>query len=291
MKIIRTDFNKITIEDDLTIAIGNFDGLHVGHNLLIEEVLKYKDTKASILTFSPHAQVYFKGPDFKILTTDDDKIEIGEKYNLDYFIIVNFTKEFSSLNQDEFISFLKHINVKRIVLGKDAKFAKKGSVDKNILRDYFDVVVVEDYNDNSTRVSSTYIKKLLSKGNIEEANKYLARNYKINGIVTHGNKVGTKLGFPTANIKYNNYFLPKDGVYFVKIDKHYGICNIGNNPSINYSKTKRLEVYIFDFKQNIYNKEISIEFIKYMRSEIKFNSKEELINQLKIDEELARSMI
>lgn len=291
MHIIKENYNNINIKEPLTIAIGNFDGLHLGHKALINEVLKFQDTKSAVLTFSPHTLQYFKVKDFKILTTDTDKLRKSAKFNLDYFIFVNFNQDFASLDEITFVQFLQAINVKRIVLGSDAKFGKGGSINKNVLKNHFEVIEINDLIIDQKRISSTYIKTLLQAGNIELANKYLNENYQIIGTVTHGNKVGTKLGFPTANVLYNNYFLPKNGVYFVKVYDHYGICNIGNNPSINYSPNKRLEVHIFDYKNDLYGETIQIEFIKYLRDEKKFNTKEELINQLKLDEKIARSMI
>jgi riboflavin kinase/FMN adenylyltransferase len=146
---------------------------------------------------------------------------------------------------------------------------------------------VKKYIYDGVRVSTTYIRELLDSGNIKEANKLLGRNYSISGNVEYGNQKGRLIGFPTANIDYKNYFLPRGGVYKVTVEingiLYKGICNIGNNPTINYSLVKKLEVHIIDLNENIYGKNVRINFIDRIRDEMKFSSANELIDQLNKD--------
>lgn len=295
MKIISTTYNKITNTEPITLTMGNFDGLHLGHQQLIERVLSYRDTKHAILTFDPHPSSVLRKQPFRTLTQKNDKIELFSRFELDYAFIIKFDMEFSKLTIDEFIAFLKKLSVKRMVIGRDARFAYRGEGTIQDLKKHFMVDIVDDMLYNHTRVSTTYIKDFIATGDLSSARKLLNRHYHIKGKVVHGNKVGHKLGFPTANVDYGNYFLPKTGVYYVRVrldEKwHHGMANIGNNPTLNYSIDKRLEIYILDFNQEIYGKEIEIAFFHYMRQEMKFKDKKELIDQLKKDELAVRKLI
>jgi riboflavin kinase / FMN adenylyltransferase len=294
MKIISSQFHLIQNSEPLTITMGNFDGLHLGHQQLIERVLSYNDTKHAVLTFDPHPSEVLRKQQFRTLTQKEDKIDLFSRYPLDYVFVIDFTKAFSMLNVDEFISFLRSISVRRLVIGRDARFAYRGEGTIQHLRKFFLVDVVDDLVYNHTRVSTTYIKDFLSTGDLGSARKLLNRHYDIKGIVVHGNKIGHKLGFPTANIDYQKYYLPKSGVYYVKVmvdsKWYHGMANIGNNPTINFSFEKRLEINIFDFNQDIYGKKIDIVFMHYVRQELKFKNKKELIAQLKKDETAIRKL-
>ncbi|MFH0767041.1 MAG: riboflavin kinase, partial [Bacillota bacterium] len=231
---------------------------------------------------------------FRTLTQKNDKIELFSRYALDYVFIVDFDIEFSYLTVVDFIEFLRRINVRRLVIGRDARFAYRGEGTIAHLKKYFIVDIVEDMLYNNSRVSTTYVKDFLSAGDLASARKLLNRHYHIQGIVVHGNHVGHKLGFPTANIDYDHYFLPESGVYYVRVLYkgiwRHGMANIGNNPTLNYSFEKRLEIYILDFNQNIYGKELGIVFMQYLRKELKFKGKKELIEQLKKDEVTVRKL-
>lgn len=294
MKIISANYKLIQNDDPITITMGNFDGLHLGHQQLIKRVVSYTDTKHAVLTFDPHPSSVLRKQPFRTLTQKNDKIELFSRYKLDFVYIIDFNQEFSLLNVKEFIDFLKRINVKRLVIGRDARFAYRGEGTINDLRKYFIVDIVEDMLFNNTRVSTTYVKDFLYAGDLESARKLLNRHYQIKGKVTHGNHVGHKLGFPTANIDYDHYFLPESGVYYVRVfyrgKWYHAMANIGNNPTLNFSFEKRLEIYILDFNQNIYGKELVIVFFEYLRNEMKFKSKKELIAQLKNDEISVRTL-
>lgn len=295
MKIITSHYQSIKNSDPLTITMGNFDGLHLGHQQLIERVLSYDDTKHAVLTFDPHPSSVLRKQPFRTLTQKGDKIDLFSKYPLDYAFIVNFTQDFSELTVQQFINFLKNLNVQRLVIGRDARFGYRGEGTIADLKKYFFVDVVDDLVYNHTRVSTTYIKDFLSVADLGSARKLLNRHYDIKGIVVHGNKIGHKLGYPTANIDYGNYFLPQAGVYYVKVllddTWHHGMANIGNNPTLNYTFEKRLEIYILDFKQDIYGKKLDIVFLNYLRQELKFRNRKELIEQLEKDEMAVRKLM
>lgn len=294
MIIINQTYENINVNEPITITIGNFDGLHMGHQQLIEKTKSFHDTKHAVLTFDPHPLSVVRNQPIKTLTQKKDKINLFDQYHLDYAIIVDFTPNFSNLSIDDFMSFLKHINVKRVVVGRDARFGHRGEGSVEDLKKHFEVVVVDDLIYHNTRVSTTYVKDLLTDGNLDAARNLLNRNYRLFGEIVHGNKVGHKLGFPTANIDYDHYFLPKNGVYYVyvwiDVKKYIAMANIGYNPTVNFTTERRLEVYILDFNQDIYGKTIELEFITYLRPEIKFKSRKDLIDQLKHDEEAIRTL-
>lgn len=294
MKIISSAYHLIENKDPITITMGNFDGLHLGHQQLIERVLTYEDTKHGVLTFDPHPSSVLRKQMFRTLTQKDDKIDLFSRYPMDYVFVVDFDIPFSELTVVQFIEFLRRINVKRLVIGRDARFAYRGEGTIQDLKKYFYVDVLDDLVYNHTRVSTTYIKDFLSSGDLGSARKLLNRHYDIKGIVVHGNKIGHKLGFPTANIDYGTYYLPKSGVYYVKVQVdgkwYHAMANIGNNPTLNFSFEKRLEINILDFDQDIYGKKLDIIFMHYIRQELKFKNKKELIDQLKKDENSIRKL-
>ncbi|HOI85354.1 MAG TPA: bifunctional riboflavin kinase/FAD synthetase [Acholeplasmataceae bacterium] len=295
MKIQAAPYQLITNQNPITITMGNFDGLHLGHQQLIERVLSYPDTKHGVLTFDPHPSSVLRKQSFRTLTQKEDKINLFAKYPLDYAFIVEFNLAFSQLSVDEFIQFLRNLHVKRLVIGRDARFGYRGEGTIADLKKYFFVDVVEDLVYNHTRVSTTYIKDFLSMGDLGSARKLLNRHYDVKGVVVHGNRIGHKLGYPTANIDFGNYFLPQSGVYYVKVMVddiwYHAMANIGNNPTLNYSFDKRLEIHILDFNKNIYGKRITVVFLHYLRQELKFRNKKELIEQIKKDEAAIRKLI
>lgn len=293
MKVINLD-EKFNNNEPLTITIGNFDGVHIGHQLLINKVLCYKDTLSALMTFDPNPKSIFDS-NYESLFTLDEKLDTLQKYNLDYIFIQKFTKDFMSLSVNEFINNLKKLNVVRVVVGSDFRFGYKAMGTVNDLKLHFIVDEIEVIENNEKIVSSSLIKELVKEGNFKEANELLSYNYFITGHIVHGNKVGRTLGFPTANVEYGNALIPKNGVYITKIHintiSYYGIANVGNNPTVNYSSTRKLEVFILGFSEQIYNLDVKLEFIDRIRDELKFNSVEDLINRMNIDKEYTKEYI
>lgn len=287
MKVYKDYYYNISNNEPITLAIGNFDGIHLGHQNIIKKALTYEDTKIAIMSFNPHPQAVLTNTKVPILMDEHDKTLTLKELGIDIFFSVNFDLNFAKLSVDEFITFLKKINVKRLIVGNDFRFASRGHGSPKDLMNHFEVILMNDFLSRDTRVSSTYIKALLSEGNIKLANTLLTRSYAIHGEVVHGNKVGTTLGYPTANINFGNYYLPKTGVYATRIkidDKEYlSTTSLGHNPTINYSSTKKLEVFILDYDEKIYNKEVTIYFDHYLRDELKFKTVDELLLQMKKD--------
>lgn len=287
MKVINDNYNNISNEEALTLAIGNFDGVHIGHQNIMRITKKYDDTKAAAMTFYPHPVSVITNSLIPTLMNNEDKALFLEKMEMDYFFIVNFTSDFSKLSVDKFISFLKGLNVKRLVIGRDFKFAYRGSGTVEDLRKNFEIVLIEDFLFNDIRVSTTYVKAQLEKANLELVSKLLARDYKVSGEVIHGDKIGRLIGYPTANIDYQNYYLPSVGVYAVLVNidgvEYIGCANLGHNPTLNYSSQKRLEVFIIDYQGDLYKKKLSITFKAYLRDEVKYDKLDDLLVQIKKD--------
>ncbi len=275
-------------KDKLCTAVGNFDGVHLGHQKLISECMK-TSCKSAVLTFSPHPSIFIKRiPNYHVLTPLAKKARIIEKMGIDYLIVVNFNLETSKIDKQVFIDFLKRINVRQIVCGYDFTFGYRALGTTSDLSFNIKTNIVPKFIKDGLRVSTTHIKELITEGEVDIAKTFLNRYYSIEGEVVHGNKLGRVLGFKTANVDYTQYLLPKTGVYLsrIKVDDifYYGMCNIGNNPTVNYSEDKKMEINIFDFEEEIYGKNICVEFIKRLRPERKFSSKEDLISQLTTDQ-------
>ena len=289
MKVIwieGTEFPKI--DDELCLTIGNFDGLHLGHQELINKTKKYRPLKSAVLTFYPHPFTVLKGlRPYRQLAPIKKKEELIEGFGVDYLFIVKFNMAIANMHKEEFMQNLLNLGAKHIVCGHDFTFAFKAEGSKSDLLKYFEVTEIGKYQIDNVRVSTTYIKELLSIGDIDKANLMLNRKYSIKGIVIGGKKLGNTIGFPTANLDYGNYFLPKNGVYAVYarvLDKNYlGMVNIGYNPTVEYSEEIKVEVNLYNFDADIYGKEIEIAFLERIRPERKFNGIEDLKNQLESD--------
>ena len=247
----------------------------------------YSDTKKCSYDFFPHPMSVITDKLLPILMDISDKERALRTLDIDLFIVVEFSKVFSKLEKLDFIQWLKALHVKRIVVGRDFKFGHNGSGSIDDLKAHFEVHIVDDLLYKNTRVSTTYIKLLLEQGDIELTKKLLNKSYSIHGEVIHGDKVGKLIGYPTANIDYKNHYLPKIGVYAVKVqidDKTYlGCANLGHNPTINYSTTRRLEVFIMDYDGDLYEKEITVSFEYYLRDEIKYDQVKDMLLQIEKD--------
>ena len=283
--------NLNTVVDDKpdVTCIGAFDGVHLGHQALIN-MAKSISTKYQILTFDPVPKKYFDIM-HRLLSTKDMKIDILSRFNPESVIFLNF-EDVKDLNPKDFCNILeKKLNTKSIVVAKDFKFGKNREGDVNFLIKYFgksNVHVLNDYVVNDSKISSTLIKSTINQGNLDLANQYLGYSYKLKGTVMHGNRMGHQIGFPTANISIDiNLVVPKFGVYevvVIKDDKTYkGVMNIGNRPTVSNDLKLSYEVHILDFDEDIYGSFLEVEFVSFIRDEIKFDNIEELKNQISID--------
>ena len=286
------------------LTIGTFDGVHLGHKKIIKKLVKSaKENKlrSCILTFFPHPRNFLsKSNDLKMINTIREKKEILDELGVDELIIQEFNDEFSNLNANEFIKhLLKFCEIKEIIVGFNHKFGKDREAGIDELKIYgkkygFDVCEIDAFDINQINISSTKIRNAIGAGEVELCNEYLGYNFSIDGNIVKGKSIGKKIGFPTANIrvKENYKILPKNGVYFVsckiKNIQKFGMMNIGFNPTFG-NKKLTIEVNIFDFNQDVYGENIKIEFIKFIRNEIKFQNIDELIKQIKIDRETCKS--
>ena len=295
------DSNKLSSS---VITFGNFDGLHLGHQEIFKKVLEISNKHSLpsvVLSFSPHTNdVIFPAIKHFILTTIQDKINIIKEYNFDIFCQINFTENFSNYTPDEFLNkIISKYNPQYIILGYDNKFGKNGLGDIHYIKNAdqysnIEVLKVDPYKYKNNIVKTSLIKDYISNGNVSYANLLMTRKYCIIGKVISGNKIGTKLGFPTANIKINEskQIIPKNGVYSVNLIfdsmKYESVCNIGLTPTLNLQDKIKIEVHVINKDIQLYNKEVIIEFKNFIRDEIKFKSKTDLINQIKIDIDLIR---
>lgn len=290
---IYTNINE-NIPNNCVATIGFFDGLHLGHKFLIEQVKSQSISKGKqelIISLWPHPSYLFNRP-LKLLSTYNEKIGLFEKLGVKNLLMLNFTVEISKMSRVEFTNqvLIDKLKVSELVMGFNNSFGKKEefqeaynlAIPVKTLRKYF--------LEKDTEVNSSIIRQLLNLGQIENANSLLDYKYSISGTVVSGYQIGRKIGFPTANIGNidKTKLIPANGVYIcqVLIDKkiHPAMLNIGNRPSFNGSSLS-MEFHIPDFDANLYNKEITIEFIKKIRDEKKFENIDNLVIQLKKDKE------
>ena len=285
------DFKKDeVIESKIDVTcIGAFDGLHRGHIELIKKT-KEIDNNFQIVTFNEIPKIYFDN-NLKPLLDKNNRNIIFNEYKPTNLIYLKFD-EINEFSSDEFLKFLDiNLNTNKIVVGKDFRFGKNRTGEVNNIINYFgenNVILLSDYLIENEKVSSTKIRKYLDNGNIKQANKFLGRKYELLGTVVEGLKMGSKLGFPTANIKLDHdLYLPKYGVYGITCiidNKPYeGILNIGVTPTVSDNNKIKIETHLFDFDKNIYGENLVIQINQFIRDEIKFSSPEELVKQINID--------
>ena len=284
------------------IAIGNFDGLHLGHLKVINEA-KVKAKKLNlpfgVMTFEPIPIMFFnkKLKNHRINSLEQKK-NLLKKLKLDFLIVIKFNKYFSSLTAEDFIKKIiyKKIKCKYLYVSRNFKFGHKRRGNIKTLKKFeklFDYksVITKPYKKKKKIISSTIIRKKIRAGKIEEINKLLNRVWSVEGKVIKGQKRGRKIGFPTCNLKLNNYVIPKLGVYAVNVsNKNFnknGIANIGYRPTFK-GQSLLLETNIFGFRKNLYNKVINVSFEKFIRPEKKFKNLEYLKKQIKLDIKLAK---
>jgi riboflavin kinase/FMN adenylyltransferase len=279
------------------IAIGNFDGLHLGHQRVISEARKKAKEKKlpfGIMTFEPVPVMFFnsKVKNHRINTLEQKKNQL-KSFNLDFLIIIKFNKKFSSLKAEQFITkIINHkTEAKFLYVSRNFKFGFKRQGNIQTLKKYeklynYKSLIIKAYKKNKRVISSTLIRKKITAGKIEEVNKLLKRKWCINGIVIKGRRRGRKIGFPTCNVKLNDYVVPRLGVYAVQAKglsfNKKGIANIGYRPTFN-GQNLLLETNIFGINKNLYNKEINISFNKFIRPEKKFKNLNGLKKQIEID--------
>ena len=286
------------------IAIGNFDGLHLGHQKVINEgKQKAKKNKLpfGVMTFEPVPVMFFnkKIKNHRINSLEQKKIHL-KKFKLDFLIIIKFNKKFSSQSPEQFIKkiIFKKTKCKYLYVSKNFKFGFKRQGNISTLKKFekkynFKNIVTQPFKKNNKTISSTFIRKKIRLGKIEEVNRLLGRSWCVIGKVIKGQRRGRKIGFPTCNLKLNDYVVPKRGVYAVKVKSNNfyknGIANVGYRPTFNGQKLL-LETNIFGINKNLYNKVISVSFKKFIRPEKKFKNFEYLKKQIKFDIKKAKNV-
>ena len=282
------------------VLIGNFDGIHLGHQKLIskaKKIAEQKKQKLVLITFNPHPREIINNSEIDLILPYKEKKLLLKNYGIDKIDEIKFTNKLSKLSAEEFAKeyIYKAHNPSDIVIGKNFKFGHKARGDAKLLKDSLSKKVKVHSIDikrlDSLVISSSEIKKLISKGSIEKVNKLLGRNYHISGKVIHGEKRGRLIGFPTTNLSTEWNFLPKKGVYVSKVvisDKSYqSITNIGVRPTFN-ANSLQIESHIFDFNKNVYGKKIKIYFLVRIRNEKKFETVEKLIENITKDVNFGR---
>jgi riboflavin kinase/FMN adenylyltransferase len=279
-------------------VLGFFDGIHIAHQALIKKGLQLKKQtgkKLFVFTFDQSIGNYLRNQPFYHLTSIEDKKELLKAYDVDVLYVFKVSKEFISLSPDAFVQQYL-VDLSHIVVGFDFSygFRSVGRVDDLKAYEEFETHVMQEMTYQDEKIGSTKIRRYLDDGEMELATFLLGRHYQIRGEVIHGRGVGKVLGFPTANIDFTNYYLPKRGVYLTKVllnnKLYYGVTNVGKKPTFK-DQSISLETYIFDLNKDLYGQVITIEFLEFMRDEIKYSNKEALIKQIEKDVVRAKDML
>jgi len=308
VKVYR-DFEEVENIPNAVLTIGTFDGVHLGHQKIIERLkseAKKINGETVLFTFFPHPRMVINPTNhgLKLIQTEAEKIENLERLGLDHLIIFPFTKAFSNLSADDFVKeyLIEKLHVKTIVVGYDHQFGKNREGTLKHLQKLsenlpFAVIEIPAHEVDEINVSSTKIRKAIEIGDVQTANNYLNEPFEISGKVVKGNQIGRTIGFPTANIEVNDALkiVPAIGVYAVEIvladqRKFKGMMNIGIRPTVTDSEEIKIEVFIFDFSEVIYDQRIKVYLLQRIRGEHRFQSLEVLRAQLQEDEKTVRSI-
>ncbi len=301
---VHQDIEHIPRFRNAVLTVGSFDGVHIGHQAILNQLVqtaKEINGESIVLTFSPHPRHFLEGKSIELLHSLAEKESCLERLGVDHLVVIPFNEAFAQQSPEDYIQnfLLKKFNPKAIILGFDHRFGKGGTGNIHLLRKQaidINIIEIPANTINDIKISSTKIRKALKDGNVKLAQTYLCTPFSIMGTVVHGDKLGQRLGFPTANIKIDNpdKLLPKEGVYAVIVSisnkKYNGMLHIGNRPTVD-GHNLRIEVNIFDFNQDIYGQAISVQLIDFIRENKKFKDKSALVQQLKKDQKTATQLI
>lgn len=301
-----SDFVKVS---NAIVTIGTFDGVHLGHQAILKDMVKTAKNiggETVVITFYPHPRqvLNINAANLRFITTQEEKLQLLEKSGVDNVVVVNFTKEFSRVSSEDFIRdyIIEHINPVKLVIGYDHHFGNNRMGDFNLLSEMqdkynFQVQRIEAHDVENIAVSSTKIRHSLQQGDIERANSLLGYQFSYIGKVVSGNKIGREIGYRTANIDVEREFrlIETSGVYATYVDyegKEYkSMTYIGKKPTVNNDEVENIEVHLFDFAGDLYDKEIKVRFVKRVRGEQKFESLDALKKQIQIDEKNIREIL
>lgn len=282
------------------VTSGTFDGVHLGHQKILKRIRDLADEiggETVLITFWPHPRLvlYPNEHNLRLLSTFEEKAKLLREFGIDHLLTIPFTKEFSELSSEEFIQqiLIHTIKTRKLVIGYDHRFGKNREGGFDYLKEHidqygFDLEEISREDVDNVGVSSTKIRKALEEGKINIANEYLGREYELNGIIIKGQQLGRSIGFPTANIHITHDYklIPCDGAYAVTAnvegEEYKGMLNIGMRPTVN-GNSQTIEVHLFDFEGDLYDKRISVRLKAYLRPEIKFSGLEALQEQLRKD--------
>lgn len=297
MRIIDFDINSTPVNDkDLVLCLGFYDGLHLGHQALINKALN-EGYPVGVMTFDIAPRVLLGKKENYSITSPFDRADILEDMGVKFLYLMHFEKDTLNVTKDEFIDkVLKPLNPKKIFVGSDYRFGKDGEGNAKYLANFFDVEIVELEKIDNIKISSKKIREFIENGKIEKAASQLGRPYRIAGLVVEGQHNGQKLGFPTANLELDYpYVFPKEGVYmgygYFMNRKRKAMISVGTHPTINQLLKPIIEVHIIDFNENLYGRELYVDFISYMRANKQFESLEQLKEQLIKDEEKVKNTL
>lgn len=289
------------------ITIGTFDGVHIGHKLILERLIndaRLHNRVAAVLTFFPHPRMVLqKDSDLKLLNTIEEKKKILEELGIDYLIIQPFTKTFSRLSATAFVRdmLVNALHAKKIIIGYDHRFGRNRNANINDLIAFgnaldFEVEEIPAQEIEAVAVSSTKIRNALLEGDVATANAYLGYSYMLSGKIIKGKGLGRQLGYPTANLRIKETYklIPKNGAYVIeshlKGRKVYGMMNIGYNPTVD-GENQSIEIHFLDFEEDLYNQYLQVNILEWIREEQKFNTLDELKEQLHKDQITTRRII
>lgn len=301
--LIITNTIHVPSNKAISACIGYFDGFHLGHQVLFNKTLAIAEetnTLSGIISFSPDPLVILN-PKAKIqhLTSLKDRRDLAEKYGFDLWITIEFNQNMAQMKPLAFIELLQKVKIENLVCGFDFSFGDKGEGKTsdllNAQSDHFHVEVVSEVEFDGSKISTSRIKESILEGRVHEAESLLGRTYGLKGIVVKGRQIGRTIGYPTANLKVESeYLIPKIGVYsgFVEIDglQYSSMIGVGYNPTVTDDHVVSIEAHIFDYNHDIYDREVTFLFKHYIRGEIKFDSLDGLIQQLKLDESQCRTV-
>lgn len=298
MQIIQQT-TEFIIKEKTAAALGKFDGIHRGHQKLLEEILeqKKKGLKAVIFTFDPSPATLFQKSKVKELSTKKEKEALFEEMGVDILIEFPLNEKTAAMSAEDFIEdvLVKKMNVGFIAAGTDLSFGYQGAGNAKLLKTFseeygFQVEIIDKVCHEGREISSSYVREEIEKGNMELAAALIGKTYSISGVVEHGNRIGRTLGFPTVNLlPEKEKLLPPCGVYFSKVfvDKEVydGVTNIGYKPTVSEESRIGVETFIYDFEKDVYGKEITVSLEHFRRSEQKFSDLEQLKAQVDADKE------
>ena len=297
MHLVRDISQLKQLQQGSVATIGNFDGLHLGHQLILQQLDKYSEELSLpkvVISFEPLPIEYFSGHKAQLVYPFRDKVHYLSQLGIDYFLCLRFDKKLANMPPDQFIQqlLLQVANVRHLVVGDDFCFGKERQGNYQLLKETgkkhnMRVSNSVTHTDTAGRISSTRIREHLNVGEISEANVLLGRRYSLSGRVRHGDKIGRTIGFPTMNLRIQDNIAAANGVYAVLVtglkgEVLKGVANLGNRPTVDGIET-RLEVHLFDFNESVYGEHIEVELVLFIRPEIRFENFQALTTQIEKD--------